>query len=98
MSPPRNMSPPTFPTHGRHVHISRTKATRMPLDSRYLCHTPDSGLPGENMATMEPLHLAVELRAKLKSIYHKCYLREVAVACKLTKETVHLPLGCLQGG
>jgi len=43
-------------------------------------------------------HPRVELRANLKSISHKCYLFEVAVVCELTKETIHLPLGCLQGG
>jgi len=26
------------------------------------------------------------------------YLREVAFECELTKEIIHLPLGCLQGG
>ena len=36
--------------------------------------------------------------ANLKSISHRCYLFEVAFAWELTKETIHLPLGCLQGG
>ena len=36
--------------------------------------------------------------ANLKSISHRCYLREVAFEWKLTKETTYLPLGCLQGG
>ena len=36
--------------------------------------------------------------ANLKSISHGCYLREVAFQWKLTKETVYLPLCCLQGG
>jgi len=36
--------------------------------------------------------------AKLKSIPHRCYLREVAFEWELTKETIDLPLGCLQGG
>jgi len=41
----------------------------------------------------------VELRANLKSISHKCFLLfEVAFAWQLTKETIHLPMGCLQGG
>ena len=34
----------------------------------------------------------------LESISHRCYLREVAFAWELTKETIHLPLACLQGG
>ena len=40
----------------------------------------------------------VELRANLKSISHRCQLFEVAFVWELTKETIHLPLGCLKGG
>ena len=40
----------------------------------------------------------VELRANLKSISHRCHLVEVAFVGELTKETIHLPLVCLQGG
>jgi len=40
----------------------------------------------------------VELRANLKSISHRCHLFEVAFVWEMTKETIHLPLGCLQGG
>ena len=36
--------------------------------------------------------------ANLKSISHRCYLWEVAFEWELTKETIYLPLGCLQGG
>ena len=36
--------------------------------------------------------------ANLKSISHRCHLFEVAFEWELTKETTHLPLGCLQGG
>ena len=36
--------------------------------------------------------------ANLKSISHRCYLREVAFEYKLTQETIYLPLGSLQGG
>jgi len=36
--------------------------------------------------------------ANLKSISHRCYLFEVAFEWELTKETIVLPLGCLQGG
>ena len=37
-------------------------------------------------------------RENPKSISHGCYLREVAFEWELTKETIYLPLGCLQGG
>jgi len=43
-------------------------------------------------------HPGVELKANLKSISHRCHLEEVAFEWELTKETIHLPLGCLQGG
>ena len=36
--------------------------------------------------------------ANLNSISHRCYLFEVAFVWELTKETIVLPLGCLQGG
>jgi len=36
--------------------------------------------------------------ANLKSISHRCYLFEEAFVWELTKETIHLPLACLQGG
>ena len=40
----------------------------------------------------------VESRANLKSIAHRCHLFEVVFAWELTKEIMHLPPGCLQGG
>jgi len=43
-------------------------------------------------------HPGVELRENLRSISHRCHLFEVACVWELTKETIHLPLGCLQGG
>ena len=36
--------------------------------------------------------------ANLKSISHRFYLLEVAFEWELTKETISLPLGCLQVG
>jgi len=36
--------------------------------------------------------------ANLKSISHMCQPILVAFVWELTKETIHLPLGCLQGG
>jgi hypothetical protein len=36
--------------------------------------------------------------ANLKSTSHRCYLFEEAFVWDLSKETIHLPLGCLQGG
>ena len=36
--------------------------------------------------------------ANIKSISHKCHPIMVAFVWELTKETIYLPLGCLQGG
>ena len=44
------------------------------------------------------LHTGGNPGTNLKSISHRCYLFEVAFVWELTKETIHLPLGCLQGG
>jgi hypothetical protein len=44
------------------------------------------------------IHAGVELRANLKSISHRFHLFEVAFVWEMTKETINLPLGCLQGG
>ena len=43
-------------------------------------------------------HPGVEVRANLKSISHRYYLFELDFLWELNKETIHLPLGCLQGG
>jgi len=45
-----------------------------------------------------PTHPGVELRANLKSISRRCHPILVAFVWELTKETIYLPLGCLQGG
>ena len=47
---------------------------------------------------VQVLHPADNPRANLKSISHRCYLILVASAWVLTKETIKLPPGCLQGG
>ena len=39
-------------------------------------------------------HPGVELRANLKSIFKSCQLFLVAFALELTRETIHLSLGC----
>ena len=49
-------------------------------------------------ASARVCHPGVELRANLESTSNRCHLFEVAFAWELTKETNHLPLGCLQGG
>jgi len=43
-------------------------------------------------------HPGGNLGANLKSISHRCHPILVAFVWELTKETIHLPLGCLQGG
>ena len=59
------------------------------------CARTDKGVSALGQVSNHP---GVELRANLKSISHRCHLFEVAFVWELTKETIHLPLGCLQGG
>ena len=53
---------------------------------------------------LEVYHPGGNPGANLKSISHRCHLEhrchlfEVAFVGELTKETIYLPLGCLQGG
>jgi len=53
---------------------------------------------GERFSMNEVPHPGVELRANLESIFRRRFLFEEAFVWQLTKETIHLPLGCLQGG
>ena len=50
-----------------------------------------------NRSISKDSHPGVELRVNPKSISHRFHLFEVAFVWELTKETMHLPLGCLQG-
>ena len=60
---------------------------------------PESGLDCSICATFaRQCHPGVDLRANLKSIPHRCHLFAMAFVWKLTKDTIHLHLGCLQGG
>ena len=47
-------------------------------------------------ATPSSLHPGGNPGANLKSRSHRYYLREVAFVWELTKETIYMPLGCLQ--
>jgi len=87
-SPAQRATPPRALCSFRVTPISRERASacaRVPL------LRPLTSAPAQN-------HPGVELRANLKSISHRCHLFEVAFVWELTKETIHLPLGCLQGG
>ena len=68
---------------GIHVKNTRRKTT---CNSGSLLNRPLWHHPGSNPGS------------NLKSITHRCYLREVAFERELTKEIICLPLGCLQGG
>ena len=61
-------------------------------------HLSESQPKPEQLPSQPTPHPGVELRANLKSISHRCHLFEVAIVWELTKETIHLPLGYLQGG
>ena len=47
---------------------------------------------------VHPIHPGGNPGAKLKSISHRCHLILVAFVWELTKETIQIPLGCLQAG
>jgi hypothetical protein len=44
------------------------------------------------------VHPGAELRADFKSIPQRCHLFEMTFEWELNEETIHLPLGCFQGG
>ena len=50
------------------------------------------------MAGRESVHPGGNPGANLKSISDRCHLILVAFVWQLTKETIELPMGCLQGG
>jgi len=54
--------------------------------------------PGDGGSLLETHHPGGNPGANLMSISHRCYLFQVAFVWELTKETIVLPLGCLQGG
>jgi len=56
-----------------------------------------SAEPGVEPFALISVHPGGNPGANLKSISHRCYLREVAFEWELTKETIYFPLGCLQG-
>ena len=53
--------------------------------------------PSTSRTPRAATHPEVDVRANLESISHRCHLFEVAFVGESTKETIHLPLGCLQG-
>ena len=55
------------------------------------------GAPALQQDSWPPSHPGGNPGANLKSIFHRCYLFEVAFIWELTKDTIVLPMGCLQG-
>ena len=85
----------------QHSHIaapllgcSLLQRGKPPLPLTHLPALPSSWHP----SILQSIHPGIELRANLKSISNRCHIFEVVFAWELTKETIHLPLGCLQGG
>ena len=52
----------------------------------------------EGLQRREMVHPRGNPGANLNSISNRCHLFEVEFVQELTKESIHLPLGCLQGG
>jgi len=68
-----------------------------------LCWSSDSSislgtLAAAGLSPLSPTHSGGNPGANLKSISHICHPILVAFVWALTKETIDLPLGCLQGG
>ena len=57
-----------------------------------------TGLPRDDATRAGASHPGGNLGANLKSFSHRCHLEEVAFVWELTKETINLPMGCLQDG
>jgi hypothetical protein len=75
---------------------SESPATHVQQSGVALSSRTQGLLGWEGMMAM--LHPGVKLRANLKPISHRCPLVKVAFVWELTQETMHLPMGCLQGG
>ena len=50
------------------------------------------------LSTLEATQGQISSQSPTDATSKRCYLFEVAFVWELTKETIHLPLGCLQGG
>ena len=74
-----------MPPSGVSLTCPRLCGHRQPQGPARLCNRVESH-PGGNPG------------ANLESISHRCHPILVAFVWELTKETIHLPLGCLQGG
>jgi len=89
------------------IHTVQSTSRRFGYASR---RATGSASPGRSPQpeTLNPLqpagavplehHPGDNLGANLKSISHRCHPILVAFVWELTKETIDLPLGCLQGG
>ena len=92
---------------GRRLPLSSAQLLSFP-DFRASCQAPypeikcnvyqNIQMDAASKASVAAHHPGVELRANLKSISPRCHPFEVAFVWDLTKETIHLPLGCLPGG
>ena len=69
----------------------------MARDGKGLLRFVFKGFDGAANVQFKGYHPRVDLKANLKSISHRCYLFEAAFVWELTQESIHLPLGCLQG-
>ena len=65
-----------------------------PLDVAVVLLQP----PARRRGKLSGSHPGDNPGANRKPISHRCHLCEVAFVWELTKEAIHWPLGCLQGG
>ena len=82
----------------QHIPLDASDIERLASDVRHVFCPGKVPARAPTTPPQSPDHPGVELRANLESTSHRCYLEEVAFVWELTKETIVLPLVCLQGG
>ena len=102
-SAPYTLHPTPYTPHPTPYTLHPTPCTAHGLyPTPYTLHpTPYTQHPARLMVPVAfnvATHRGGNLGANLESISRECYPKEVAFEWELTKENVHLPLGCLQGG
>jgi len=104
---PRPVSSPPWhkPAHISQLHLLALPNSGWPTILKMTCW-----VCGTNPSTLERkrapgpsnwlarIHPGGNPEANLKSISHRCHPILVACVWELTRETIHLPLGCLLGG
>jgi len=82
----------------QHISVKWLFLSESESDSSERESEPERGRQGGEAMRTSILRPGGNPGANLNSISHRCHLIMVAFVLELTKETIDLPLGCLQGG